>query len=157
MKGPLHTFCVALLLFVSLQVGEAKGFRRVRNLSYKDVKEPENCLHSISPGSVVKYSYTILDERGDQVQHVGKDRPAEFVIGKGHTYKAFDEGMIGMCPGGQRKISAPHTHMWGDYAFGTVKEKESVRILVDVVSVDGVDERMRKLPPNFVGSPHAEL
>jgi FKBP-type peptidyl-prolyl cis-trans isomerase len=70
-----------------------------------------------------------------------KDKPFEFVLGKGNVIKGWDEGVPGMKVGGKRKLTIPWSLAYGDKGSGDkIPPKAALKFDVDLVEVVGQGE-----------------
>jgi len=67
-----------------------------------------------------------------------KDKPFEFVLGKGNVIKGWDEGVPGMKVGGKRKLTIPYGLAYGDKGSGDkIPPKAGLKFDVELVEVVG--------------------
>lgn len=65
-----------------------------------------------------------------------KARPLEFVLGTGSMIAAFDKGLLGMLPGGERKLSVPYKLGYGEAGRSGIPPKTD--LFFDVKLIDYV-------------------
>ncbi len=67
-----------------------------------------------------------------------KDKPFEFVLGKGNVIKGWDEGVPGMKVGGKRKLTIPWQLAYGEKGSGDkIPPKAALKFDVELVEIVG--------------------
>jgi FKBP-type peptidyl-prolyl cis-trans isomerase len=85
----------------------------------------------VQRGDTVRVHYTAKLPSGAQVNDSrASGMPIELVIGSGHTICGFDRALVGMRPGGQRKVTVP-----AKLAFGEAGRPPDVPPQTDLVFV----------------------
>ncbi|XWS47181.1 hypothetical protein CRYUN_Cryun14cG0131300 [Craigia yunnanensis] len=97
-----------LLLLIVFAFAYAKKSADVTELQIGVKHKPKSCEFQAHKGDKIKVHYrgkltdgTVFDssfERGD---------PIEFELGSGQVIKGWDQGLLGMCVGEQRKLKIP--------------------------------------------------
>lgn len=62
-------------------------------------------------------------------------RPFQFVIGSGRVIKGWDQGLIGMREGGQRKLFVPSHLAYGEREKGLIKPFSNLIFQVEMLEV----------------------
>src|SRR5205807_2248423 len=92
----------------------------------------------------VHYTGTLRDDGSKFDSSWDRGQPLQFLVGKGQVIKGWDEGLVGMKPGGKRKLIIPANLAYGRAGQGKtippnadlVFEIELVRILPGVEKDD---------------------
>lgn len=95
----------------------AAPVRAVTELEIVDTKVGEG--EAAKTGDTVKVHYTgrlLTGKKFDSSLDAGQ--PFEFTLGKGAVIKGWDEGVVGMKPGGQRKLTIPAEKAYGERGSG---------------------------------------
>jgi FKBP-type peptidyl-prolyl cis-trans isomerase len=58
-------------------------------------------------------------------------------VGSGQLIPGFEQGMIGMKVGGQRKLTIPPSLAYGVTGSGPIPPNSTIRFVVDLVSITG--------------------
>jgi FKBP-type peptidyl-prolyl cis-trans isomerase len=100
----------------------------------------------IQSGETVRVHYTAKLASGETV-HSSRDAglPVELVVGSQRTVCGFDLAMVGMRPGGQRKVTVPWQLAFGDAGHApNVPSKADVVFIIDLY-----------LPADMTREPHS--
>jgi FKBP-type peptidyl-prolyl cis-trans isomerase len=86
-------------------------------------------------GMKVTAHYTLYSDSGERLETSLRSggRPIEFKAGAGQMIAGFDEGILGMKPGGVRKLRIPSTLGYGVNGSGPVKPNETIWFIVELV------------------------
>jgi FKBP-type peptidyl-prolyl cis-trans isomerase FkpA len=93
-------------------------------LKKKDIKKGKG--NPVKEGDRIRVHYTgwlaLPDGKKGEKFDSSKDRdlPFEVVIGAGYVIRGWDEGIIGMMPGGTRLLTIPHEYGYGKYGAGSI-------------------------------------
>ena len=102
-------------------------------LQYVDVKVGIGPSPKKDQTAVVKYTISV---GGKRIEGSGASQPLEFVLGKGQTLKAIDEGVSTMKVGGQRKLHVPPELAYGSEGVpGRVPPSSTLDIDLELLSV----------------------
>ena len=105
-------------------------------LEYEDIKEGDGAIPTVGQKVSVHYTGTLTN--GTKFDS-SRDRnaPFEFVIGVGKVIKGWDEGVLTMKVGGQRKLTIPASLGYGSRGAGGGLIPPNATLLFDleVVSV----------------------
>jgi peptidylprolyl isomerase len=105
-------------------------------LKYLDQKPGEG--DEVRKGDIVAVRYTgKLKADGKQFDsNTGEGKePLRFQVGSGSVVAGFDEGMLGMKPGGKRKLFIPAALGYGSRAVGSIPADSDLIFEVEVVKV----------------------
>jgi FKBP-type peptidyl-prolyl cis-trans isomerase len=110
-----------------------------KNLVVKDV-EPGKGDVAVTPRSGVLVHYTgwlydgcAKDFKGEQFDSsVGRPVPFSFLVGVGKVIKGWDEGVVGMKPGGKRMLVIPPEMAYGERSMGGGKIPAGSTLVFDV-------------------------
>jgi FKBP-type peptidyl-prolyl cis-trans isomerase len=89
-------------------------------LKYEDLKEGEG--EAVKKGDTVSVHYTgWLKSNGKKFDSsLDRKEPFEFKVGEGMVIKGWDAGLLGMKPGGKRKLHIPPELGYGNRGAGKV-------------------------------------
>ena len=109
------------------------------------------------PGDMLSMHYVgVLHENGEQFD-ASWDRGAtfDFTLGLGQVIQGWDDGIVGMQPGGRRVLSIPATQAYGEVDRGGIPANSALIFVVDLVSVtEGIP---LPDPPENAPAPVTEL
>jgi len=71
------------------------------------LKVKKNCL--------VRVQYRITDDDGTEIDASSPEYPLEFVCGRGDVVSGLERGVIGMEPGGKKRITIPPEDAYGPH------------------------------------------
>jgi FKBP-type peptidyl-prolyl cis-trans isomerase len=118
----------------SLNVDFTKMQRTSTGLYILDIKEGEG--EPVQAGQQVALEYTGWLPSGFRFDTSDGKQPYEFTVGRGEAIKGWDEGVIGMKLGGQRRIIVPPKLGYGDEGAAGVIPPTSVLVFnLELVSV----------------------
>lgn len=127
-------FWLALVLVAALAACGGDDAREVTQTGGKPVTTPSGLTYvdtvpgkgaAIQPGQTAVVHYTgWLQEDGKQGRKFDSsrdaNRPFTFKLGEGQVIKGWDEGVAGMRPGGQRRLTIPPELGYGARGAGGV-------------------------------------
>lgn len=110
---------LALLVAIIYVTGEVTETES--GLKIEIVERPEECVNAVEKGQQLSMHYTGTLEDGTKFDS-SRDRndPFKFQVGIGQVIKGWDEGIIGMCVGENRKLVIPPALGYGDQGAGDV-------------------------------------
>ncbi|NJD10763.1 MAG: FKBP-type peptidyl-prolyl cis-trans isomerase [Gemmatimonadetes bacterium] len=100
----------------SLNVDLAKMQRTETGLYVLDIKEGEGA--PVQAGQTVTMEYTGWLPNGRRFDTSEGKQPYVFTVGRGEAIKGWDQGVLGMKAGGQRRLIVPPRLAYGDEGFG---------------------------------------
>lgn len=119
----------------SLDVDLAQMQRTSTGLYIQDIKEGEG--EPVQAGQKVAMEYTGWLPNGRRFDTSEGKKPYEFTVGQGEVIKGWDEGVLGMKPGGRRRIIVPPKLGYGDEGAGGYIPPSSVLVFdLQLVSAD---------------------
>lgn len=118
MKRVHHTSLLLLLFILGSGVSLAAGNFQLtaQGAEYKDLKKGVGAIAEI--GDVATIHFTgWLDNKGAKGKEFfntrKENKPVSFVVGTDKVMPGWNEGVIGMKPGGKRLLKLPHTLGYG--------------------------------------------
>ena len=81
-------------------------------LEYEDIREGEGVSPAHGQTAVVHYVGTLTDGKKFDSSR-DRDKPFEFVLGRGQVIKGWDQGVAGMKVGEKRKLVIPPSLAYG--------------------------------------------
>ena len=100
----------------SLHVDLAKMQRTETGLYVQDIKEGEGA--PVQAGQTVSMEYTGWLPNGRRFDTSEGKKPYGFTVGRGEAIKGWDQGVLGMKVGGERRIIVPPRLGYGDEGYG---------------------------------------
>ncbi|CAB3233671.1 unnamed protein product [Arctia plantaginis] len=105
-------------------------------------KRPAECLIKSKKGDLLHMHYTGTLEDGTEFDSsIPRGNPLTFTLGSGQVIKGWDQGLIGMCEGEQRKLVIPPELAYG--AAGAppkIPQSATLTFHVDLVKIERKDE-----------------
>jgi len=101
---------VQFISFVQLQIDVTKAV------------DEADCKHKTQKGDKLSMHYTgTLAADGKKFDSsLDRNRPFDFTLGAGQVIKGWDQGLLNMCIGEQRKLTIPPNLGYGDRGAGGV-------------------------------------
>lgn len=93
------------------------------------MKVKKNCL--------VRVQYRVTDEEGQEIDASSPDHPLEFVCGRGDVITGLERGVIGLEPGGKKRITIPPEDAYGPHNPAHVKTLPRAAFPVNMELVEG--------------------
>merc|ERR1740128_1428960 len=108
---------------------------------------PIGCTRQVVDGDLVSVHYTgFLTDGSKFDSSLDRNRPLDFVVGKGQVIKGWDEGVLNACNGEKRRLVIPPSLAYGDKGAGGVIPPGATLVFdVEIVNIqdgdqDGSDE-----------------
>ena len=138
-KPPLRCVPHARALSTRMQAGPVevteKWVTTASGLKYLDVTVGDG--QSLNKGDVVKVEYTgWVESSGKQFDSSVGRAPIAFAIGTGRVIPGWDEGVMGMKVGGQRKLSIPSKLGYGEMGVGAIPPNADLQFDCKLVAVE---------------------
>jgi peptidylprolyl isomerase len=86
-------------------------------------------------GNIVSVHYTGWLSTGEQIDTSRDDRPIAFTLGAGQVIDGWDEGLLGMRVGGQRRLVIPSWLAYGDGWVGQIPPNSVLVFDVELMAV----------------------
>lgn len=93
------------------------------------MKVKKNCL--------VRVQYRITDEDGIEIDSSMPDAPMEFVCGRGDVISGLERGVIGLEPGGKKRITIAPEDAYGHHNPAHVKTLPRAAFPVNMELIEG--------------------
>ena len=111
--------------------------KTVTSLVKEDLKPGKGTAAKTGDTVRVHYTGTLLDGKKFDSSR-DRNEPFEFTLGKGMVIKGWDEGIVGMKPGGQRKLTIPSDMAYGKRGSPPVIPPDAALIFdVELIEVVG--------------------
>ena len=133
---PKSILTTHLLVFLVLIGCNNKELIMENGLIIKDKLVGEGSV--ASKYSIVTVHYIGRLENGktfDSSKQIGKE-PIRFTLGAGQVIKGWDQGIIGMKVGGQRKLIIPPNLGYGDQDMGVIPPNSTLIFNVELIEVE---------------------
>ncbi|MAS78530.1 MAG: FKBP-type peptidyl-prolyl cis-trans isomerase [Candidatus Neomarinimicrobiota bacterium] len=88
--------------------------------------------------SIATVHYTGRLEKGkqfDSSKQIGRE-PLRFTLGAGQVIKGWDQGIIGMKVGGQRKLIIPPHLGYGDQDMGVIPPNSTLIFNIELIEIE---------------------
>ncbi len=138
----LVVVCVVVLLSVACGGGTATSPTSVVSVPFSTVDLRVGSGAEATTGRTVSVNYTgwvystsAADNKGTQFDtSIGKS-PLVFTVGAGRVIRGFDQGVVGMKVGGQRRIVIPPDLGYGSAGAGSIPPNATIIFDVDLLAV----------------------
>jgi FKBP-type peptidyl-prolyl cis-trans isomerase len=121
---------------VSLSVGEEQVATSERPLEVTDIQEGEG--EAVTAGDLVRVNYTGTLTDGtvfDSSLNEGRE-PFEFVVGQGTVIRGWDQGLVGMKEGGQRRLTIPPSLGYGTRGSGPIPPNSTLVFDIELLEIN---------------------
>ena len=110
-------------------------------VSFEDLQAPGTGLE-VAGGMRVRVHYTGWTEDGTRFDSShDRGRPIQFTLGAGEVVRGWEDGMIGMRPGGVRRITIPPQLAYGDVGLpGRIPPNTGIVLQVELIAIVGPEE-----------------
>ncbi len=126
----------AVVLFVMLSEGgtDPNAITKPSGLKYVELKDGKG--QEAKTGDTVTVHYTGTFKDGKKFDSsLDRNEPFIFTLGAGEVIKGWDEGVVGMKVGGQRKLIVPYDLAYGPKGRGPIPPKAELTFVVELLSV----------------------
>ncbi|XP_073959337.1 peptidyl-prolyl cis-trans isomerase FKBP2 [Choristoneura fumiferana] len=105
-------------------------------------KRPAECPVKSRKGDLLHMHYTgTLDDGTEFDSSIPRGNPLTFTLGSGQVIKGWDQGLMGMCEGEQRKLVIPPELAYGEAgAPPKIPKSATLTFHVDLVKIERKDE-----------------
>lgn len=93
------------------------------------MKVKKNCL--------VRVQYRVTDDEGHEIDSSSADSPLEFVCGRGDVISGLERGVIGLEPGGKKRITIAPEDAYGPHNPAHVKTLPRAAFPVNMELIEG--------------------
>ncbi|XP_059051821.1 peptidyl-prolyl cis-trans isomerase FKBP2 [Achroia grisella] len=146
MEPTFNTLCKIMLfvliflsLFTQVVFGNSPAQKKLQ-IGIK--KRPSECPIKSKKGDLLHMHYTgTLDDGTEFDSSIPRGNPLTFTLGSGQVIKGWDQGLMGMCEGEQRKLVIPPELGYGDAgAPPKIPKSATLTFHVDLVKIERKDE-----------------
>ncbi|XP_053615371.1 peptidyl-prolyl cis-trans isomerase FKBP2 [Plodia interpunctella] len=131
-----------VLIFMSIISHVVLGNNAPKKLQIGVKKRPAECPIKSKKGDLLHMHYTGTLEDGTEFDSsIPRGNPLTFTLGSGQVIKGWDQGLMGMCEGEQRKLVIPPELGYGEAgAPPKIPKSATLTFHVDLVKIDRKDE-----------------
>ncbi|XP_050354908.1 peptidyl-prolyl cis-trans isomerase FKBP2 [Nymphalis io] len=145
MRTTLLNLCkIALFLLILMTLFEhvVVASDAPKKLQIGVKKRPAECPIKSRKGDLLHMHYTgILDDGTEFDSSIPRGNPLTFTLGSGQVIKGWDQGLMGMCEGEQRKLVIPPELAYGEVgAPPKIPKSATLTFHVDLVKIERRDE-----------------
>ncbi|KAL0868581.1 hypothetical protein ABMA27_008048 [Loxostege sticticalis] len=135
-------FLLFFLVFMSVISHVVLGNSAPKKLQIGVKKRPAECPVKSKKGDLLHMHYTGTLEDGTEFDSsIPRGNPLTFTLGSGQVIKGWDQGLIGMCEGEQRKLVIPPELAYGEAgAPPKIPKSATLTFHVDLVKIERKDE-----------------
>ncbi|XP_004931279.2 peptidyl-prolyl cis-trans isomerase FKBP2 [Bombyx mori] len=132
-------FVLILMFMFKLVVIESTASKKLQ-IGIK--KRPEDCSIKSRKGDLLHMHYTgTLDDGTEFDSSIPRGNPLTFKLGSGQVIKGWDQGLLGMCEGEQRKLVIPPELAYGSAgAPPKIPKSATLTFHVELVKIERKDE-----------------
>ena len=141
MKKPLGRFGLLFFVFIFIATSPANAgnIEKVSGLKYEDIEVGAGDMVEVGNIAVIHFSGWI-DENGRRGKEIYRSRkenkPISFVVGAENVISAWNEGIIGMQPGGTRMLLVPpHLGFGAKAVEDVIPPNAHMRFVVELLEV----------------------
>jgi len=98
------------------------------------------CLRKTTRGDTIQVHYrgTLAADGSEFDASYNRGQPLSFTVGKGQVIKGWDEGLLDMCVGDQRKLTIPPELGYGERGMGPIPGGSVLVFETELVGIEGV-------------------
>ncbi|CAG4960221.1 unnamed protein product [Colias eurytheme] len=139
---PICKILIFVLVFMSVVNYVVIGSTPPKKLQIGVKKRPAECPMKSRKGDLLHMHYTGTLEDGTEFDSsIPRGNPLTFSLGAGQVIKGWDQGLIGMCEGEQRKLVIPPELAYGEAgAPPKIPKSATLTFHVDLVKIERKDE-----------------
>jgi FK506-binding nuclear protein len=90
----------------------------------------------VKPGDKVSVRYIgRLASNGSVFDANKKGKPFSFTVGKGEVIKGWDSGLVGMAPGGERRLTIPPKMAYGSRRMGEIPANSTLKFDIKLLEI----------------------
>ena len=132
--------CLSIFIII---VDFVSGYAGEPGLTYEIVSKPYECDRQVKKGDKLSMHYTGTLEDGKVFDGSRKlNKPIDFQIGVGQVIKGWDEGILGMCVGENRKLVIPPEKGYGKRGTQNIPPDAKLYFDLELLDIsDGPEEK----------------
>ncbi|KAK4871831.1 hypothetical protein RN001_015955 [Aquatica leii] len=142
LKPRLNFFQLSLLviLLLIIQINSKEQPKKKLKIGVK--KRVENCITKSKKGDLLHVHYKGSLENGEEFDSsYAHGQPLTFTLGSGQVIKGWDQGLVGMCVGEQRKLVIPSELGYGKSgAPPKIPPDVTLTFHVELIKIEDRDE-----------------
>ncbi|XP_072933492.1 peptidyl-prolyl cis-trans isomerase FKBP2 [Epargyreus clarus] len=133
---------IFVLVFMSIVAHVVVGDSTPKKLQIGVKKRPAECNMKSRKGDLLHMHYTgTLDDGTEFDSSIPRGNPLTFTLGSGQVIKGWDQGLMGMCEGEQRKLVIPPELAYGEAgAPPKIPKSATLTFHVELVKIERKDE-----------------
>ncbi|XP_028166903.1 peptidyl-prolyl cis-trans isomerase FKBP2 [Ostrinia nubilalis] len=140
--GKICKILLFVLVFMSVISHVVLGQSSPKKLQIGVKKRPTECPIKSRKGDLLHMHYTGTLEDGTEFDSsIPRGNPLTFTLGSGQVIRGWDQGLMGMCEGEQRKLVIPPELAYGEAgAPPKIPKSATLTFHVDLVKIERKDE-----------------
>ncbi|KAI9682011.1 MAG: Peptidyl-prolyl cis-trans isomerase fpr2 [Caeruleum heppii] len=108
-----------------------------------EVTQAVDCDRKSQKGDSIEVHYrgTLAADGSEFDASYNRGQPLSFTVGQGQVIKGWDDNLLDMCPGEQRKLTIPPKFGYGDRDMGPIPAGSTLIFETELVSIKGVGSK----------------
>ncbi|KAK9457405.1 hypothetical protein V1511DRAFT_493531 [Dipodascopsis uninucleata] len=147
MKISLAFVVIVAVLILSVMDTVEAGFSAALQIGITKKIPAADCKRKAKKGDKLEIHYTgTLTDGTVFDSSISRGKPFSFTLGAGQVIKGWDQGILGMCIGEQRKLTIPPELGYGSRAIGKIPAQSTLIFTTELIGIEGYTPEVESEP-----------